>query len=103
MRMIFGVMSLLIVLAIVGTLGKKQLQALGQMGTTSTRTPADSPSASVTTPNTGSRAWYTASGEPAMLLAFARLLAVAFRRTDCAESAEPAMSKMRNVPTAIGP
>lgn len=37
MRMIFGLMSLLIVLAIVGTLGKKQLQALGQIGATSTR------------------------------------------------------------------
>jgi hypothetical protein len=37
MRMIFGVMSLLIVLAIVGTLGKKQLQALGQVGGATTR------------------------------------------------------------------
>lgn len=42
MRMIFGVMSLLIVLAIVGTLGKKQLQALGQAGGTTTRVPLDS-------------------------------------------------------------
>lgn len=43
MRMIFGVMSLLIVLAIVGTLGKKQLQALGQVGgTTTARVPLDS-------------------------------------------------------------
>ena len=41
MRMIFGVMSLLIVLAIVGTLGKKQLQALGQIGATTTRAPTD--------------------------------------------------------------
>lgn len=41
MRMIFGVMSLLIVLAIVGTVGKKQLQALGQIGATTTRVLAD--------------------------------------------------------------
>lgn len=41
MRVIFGVMTLLIALAIVGTLGKKQLQALGQIGTTTTRVPAD--------------------------------------------------------------
>lgn len=32
MRIIFGVMSLLIVLAIVGTLGKKQFEALGLTG-----------------------------------------------------------------------
>jgi hypothetical protein len=32
MRMIFGVLSLLIVLAIVGTVGKKQLQALSSSG-----------------------------------------------------------------------
>jgi hypothetical protein len=48
MRMIFGVMSLLIVLAIVGTLGKKQLQALGQIGTTSTRAPTDPAAKAVT-------------------------------------------------------
>ena len=48
MRMIFGVMSLLIVLAIVGTLGKKQLQALGQIGTTTTRAPADAEGKAVT-------------------------------------------------------
>jgi len=41
MRAIFGVMSLLIVLAIVGTVGKKQLHALGQIGTTATRVPDD--------------------------------------------------------------
>ena len=42
MRIIFGVLTLLIALAIVGTLAKKQLQALGQIGgTTSTRAPAD--------------------------------------------------------------
>jgi hypothetical protein len=32
MRMIFGVLSLLIVLAIVGTVGKKQLQAISSSG-----------------------------------------------------------------------
>jgi len=48
MRMIFGVMSLLIALAIVGTLGKKQLQALGQIGTTSTRMPTDPAAKAVT-------------------------------------------------------
>ena len=48
MRMIFGVMSLLIALAIVGTLGKKQLQALGQIGSTSTRAPTDPAAKAVT-------------------------------------------------------
>ena len=48
MRMIFGVMSLLIVLAIVGTLGKKQLLALGQIGTTTTRAPTDAEGKAVT-------------------------------------------------------
>jgi hypothetical protein len=48
MRMIFGVMSLLIALAIVGTVGKRQLQALGQIGTTTTRTPADAEGKAVT-------------------------------------------------------
>ena len=48
MRMIFGVMTLLIALAIVGTLGKKQLQAISQMGTTTTRMPADSDTKAVT-------------------------------------------------------
>jgi hypothetical protein len=47
MRMIFGVMSLLIVLAVVGTLGKKQLQALGQIGS-GTRAPTDPAAAAVT-------------------------------------------------------
>jgi hypothetical protein len=37
MRLIFGVVSLLIVLAIVGTVGKKQFEALGLSGTASTR------------------------------------------------------------------
>ena len=48
MRLIFGLMSLLIVLAVVGTLGKKQLQAIGQMGNTSTRTPTDPAAKAVT-------------------------------------------------------
>ncbi|HEY9239741.1 MAG TPA: hypothetical protein VIP10_12935 [Burkholderiaceae bacterium] len=34
MRMIFGVLSLLVVLAILGTVGKKQLQALSSSGVT---------------------------------------------------------------------
>jgi hypothetical protein len=33
MRMVFGVLSLLVVLAIVGTIGKKQLEAIGGIGT----------------------------------------------------------------------
>jgi hypothetical protein len=37
MRLIFGVMSLLVVLAIVGTLGKKQFEALGLSGQATTR------------------------------------------------------------------
>lgn len=37
MRIIFGVMSLLVVLAIVGTLGKKQLEAFGLAGQATTR------------------------------------------------------------------
>ena len=48
MRLIFGVMSLLIALVIVGTLGKKQLHALGQIGTTATRAPADAEGKAVT-------------------------------------------------------
>ena len=40
MRLIFSVMSLLVVLAIVGTLGKKQFEALGLSGQTSTRAAA---------------------------------------------------------------
>ena len=47
MRIVFGLMSLLIVLAVVGTLGKKQLQALGQIGTTATRAPTDAEGKSV--------------------------------------------------------
>ncbi len=48
MRIVFGVMSLLIVLAVVGTLGKKQLQALGQIGGSSTRAPTDPDGKAVT-------------------------------------------------------
>jgi predicted lipid-binding transport protein (Tim44 family) len=40
MRLILGVMSLLVVLAIVGTLGKKQFEALGLAGPSSTRAAA---------------------------------------------------------------
>jgi hypothetical protein len=48
MRMFFGVVSLLIALALVGVLGKKQLQALGQIGTTATRAPTDAEAKAVT-------------------------------------------------------
>jgi hypothetical protein len=48
MRVIFGLMSLLIVLAVIGTLGKKQLQAISQMGQTSTRAPTDPAAKAVT-------------------------------------------------------
>ena len=48
MRVIFGVLSLLIVLAIVGTVGKKQLEALGQIGTTTTRMPTSPEGKAVT-------------------------------------------------------
>ena len=48
MRIIFGVLTLLIALAIVGTLAKKQLLALGQIGHTETRTPADPAAKAVT-------------------------------------------------------
>jgi hypothetical protein len=37
MRMIFGLMSLLIVLAIIGTVGRKQLEALGLVREATTR------------------------------------------------------------------
>lgn len=40
MRLIFGVMALLVVLAIVATLGKKQLEAVGLSGQTSARAAA---------------------------------------------------------------
>ena len=36
MRLIFGVMSLLVVLAVIGTLGKKQLEAFGLTGQSTT-------------------------------------------------------------------
>ena len=48
MRIIFGLMTLLLALVIVGSLAKKQLQALGQIGTTSTRTPTDADAKAVT-------------------------------------------------------
>ena len=48
MRIIFGLMTLLLALAIVGSLAKNQLQALGQIGTTSTRAPTDAESKAVT-------------------------------------------------------
>jgi len=48
MRIIFGAVSLLIVLAIVGKLAGLQLQALGQMGTTTTRSPTDPAAKAVT-------------------------------------------------------
>jgi apolipoprotein N-acyltransferase len=50
MRLIFGVMAVLIVLAVVGTLGKTQLQALGLTGqraadAAKTAAPVNSPAA----------------------------------------------------------
>ena len=53
MRMIFGVLSLLIVLAIVGTVGKKQLQAISSSGV-STRINQAAGTAGITT-GTGDR------------------------------------------------
>jgi len=41
MRMVFGVVSLLIALAVAGTLGKKQLQAMGLIGERATRASND--------------------------------------------------------------
>jgi hypothetical protein len=40
MRLIFGVMSLLVVLVIIGTLGKKQFEALGLSGQNAARAAA---------------------------------------------------------------
>jgi hypothetical protein len=40
MRLIFGVVSLLLVLVIIGTLGKKQFEALGLSGQAATRATA---------------------------------------------------------------
>ena len=54
MRLIFGVLSLLVVLAIVGSLGKKQLQALNS-GTVSTRTSTAASQAGIELPPPGSR------------------------------------------------
>ena len=48
MRIIFGLMTLLLALAIVGSLAKNQLQALGQIGSTSTRAPTDAEGKAVT-------------------------------------------------------
>src|SRR5690606_31598822 len=46
--------------------------------------------------NTGWRERYTPSAVGLATSAFAILLATVFSRVDCAESAEPAISKMRN-------
>ena len=54
MRLIFGVLSLLIVLAIVGTVGKKQLQALNS-GTVTTRASTAASQAGIDLPPPGSR------------------------------------------------
>ena len=54
MRMIFGVLSLLVVLAIVGTLAKKQLQAFNS-GTVKTRMSDAASAAQVGGPATGER------------------------------------------------
>ena len=48
MRIIFGLVTLLLALAIVGSLAKTQLQALGQIGTTTTRAPTDAQGKAVT-------------------------------------------------------
>ena len=53
MRIVFGVLSLLLVLAIVGSLGKKQLQALS--GTSATRMRAAASDAGVAMPPSGTR------------------------------------------------
>src|SRR5712671_6700481 len=47
-----------------------------------------------TASNIGCRALYTRCGSVPILSAFAKLLAVAFSRTDCALMPEPAMSKI---------
>jgi len=54
MRLIFGALSLLIVLAIVGTIGKKQLQALNS-GTVATRASTAASQAGIELPPPGSR------------------------------------------------
>ena len=54
MRLIFGVLSLLVVLAIVGSIGKKQLQALNS-GTATTRASTAASQAGVELPPLGSR------------------------------------------------
>ena len=54
MRVLFGVLSLLIVLAIVGSIGKKQLQALNS-GTVTTRASTAASQAGIELPLPGSR------------------------------------------------
>ena len=54
MRLLFGVLSLLVVLAIVGSIGKKQLQALNS-GTVTTRASTAASQAGVDLPPLGSR------------------------------------------------
>jgi len=54
MRVIFGVLSLLVVLAIVGSLAKKQLQSLGMTGA-STRESTAASQAGIALPPPGSR------------------------------------------------
>jgi hypothetical protein len=54
MRLIFGVLSLLVVLAIIGSIGKKQLQALNS-GTVSTRASTAASQAGIELPPPGSR------------------------------------------------
>ena len=54
MRLLFGVLSLLVVLAIVGSIGKKQLQALNS-GTVTTRTSTAASQAGIELPPPGSR------------------------------------------------
>jgi hypothetical protein len=51
MRILFGVLSLLVVLAIVGSIGKKQLQAIGSIGTSI----GTHVTTAVTDPQTGAR------------------------------------------------
>jgi hypothetical protein len=60
LRAIFGVLGLLIVLAIVGSLAKNQLSALGQLGQTTTR--VHSPTPPETSGNVGSMAGRAVGG-----------------------------------------
>ena len=54
MRLLFGLLSLLVVLAIIGSIGKKQLQALNS-GTVTTRTSTAASQAGIELPPPGSR------------------------------------------------